>query len=232
LKKIDKRIDTGQLVGQRFGRLTVLSFIGYKGGSKYICRCDCGKEVVVPRKQLLNGRSKTCGDCSKIVSEGDYYRYYCTNGDSFIFDKCDLDLIKKHRWYMSHGYAACRISGKNIRLTHLIMIPPTNMYVDHINHNPRDNRRENLRGASYVDNQRNMSLPKHNSSGYKGVGYRKDRCRYRAYISIQNKTKHIGYYDTAVEAARAYDEAARFYFGEFACLNFPKEDEQGCLLQI
>ena len=80
----------------------------------------------------------------------------------------------------------------------------------------------------YLDNQRNMKIPKHNSSGYKGVGYRQDRGKYRAYISLQNRTKHLGYFQYAEEAARAYDQAARYYFGNFACLNFPSENEQGC----
>ena len=56
----------------------------------------------------------------------------------------------------------------------------------------------------------------------------KDRGKYRAYISIQNKTKHLGCFNNAESAARAYDDAARFYFGEYACLNFPTKNEQSC----
>ena len=73
-----------------------------------------------------------------------------------------------------------------------------------------------------------MRLPTHNTSGFKGVSFRKDRGKYRAYISINNRIKHLGYYDTPEDAARAYDEAARFYFAEFACVNFPRPGEQGC----
>ena len=164
-----------------------------------------------------------------IVRENDYYRYYDINGESFMFDPEDLVLVKSHIWLIdSYGYATTKINGRTRRFIRMLLKPSKNKYVDHINGNPHDNRSCNLRIANCLDNQRNMKIPKHNSSGYKGVGYRQDRGKYRAYISLQNRTKHLGYFQYAEEAARAYDQAARYYFGNFACLNFPSENEQGC----
>ena len=87
--------DEGELIGRRFGKLLVIRFLGSEGGAKYLCKCNCGKEKIVRRKYLLNGRVKTCGECRKILLEDDHYRYMDDNGNSFIFDSQDLPLAKK-----------------------------------------------------------------------------------------------------------------------------------------
>ena len=221
--------DEGELIGRRFGKLLVIRFLGSEGGAKYLCKCNWGKEKIVRRKYLLNGRVKTCGECRKILLEDDHYRYMDDNGNSFIFDSQDLPLAKKHYWYIDdYGYAVAKVNRKTVRFTRILLGVSENEVVDHINGNTKDNRRCNLRIASRRENQGNMRLPTHNTSGFKGVSFRKDRGKYRAYISINNRIKHLGYYDTPEDAARAYDEAARFYFAEFACVNFPRPGEQGC----
>lgn len=227
-------MDLNDMVGKIYGRLLVQEHIGTarhyaKKRSMYRCLCLCGNEVVVARQDLLCGKRTTCGNCFRIEVEEGGYRYYDRNNKSFIFDKVDLEMVKKHRWRVdSYGYPVTRINNRNYRLTRLILNPPKDLYVDHVNGNPQDNRRENLRVVKSAHNQMNMCIPKHNTSGYKGVSYSKEKSRYRAQISLNNKAKHIGYFDTPEEAARAYDKAARFYFGEYACVNFPSEGEQSC----
>lgn len=222
-------IDTGELINKQFGKLHVVEFLGSKGQSKYRCQCACGKTTIVPRRQLLNGRSTSCGSCFSVLTEGNHMRYVVANNDSFIFDKHDLPLIIAHRWYIDrNGYAATKIKAKTFRLTRLLLSPDNNTYIDHINGNPRDNCKSNLRLSTFTENQRNMRLPSHNSTGYKSVSFRRDRNKYRACISVGNKTKHIGYFDSAENAALAYDDTARQVFGSYACLNFPKEEEQSC----
>lgn len=227
--EVDLSIDTGELFNKQFGNLFVVEFLGSKGGSKYRCKCACGKTIIVSRNQLLNGRSTSCGSCFSVLTEDNKMRYVVANNDSFIFDKQDLPLIMAHRWYIEkNGYVATKIKEKTFRLTRLLLSPDKNKYIDHINGNPRDNRRLNLRLSTFTENQRNMRIPSHNTTGYKGVSFRRDRNKFRAYISIGNKTKHIGYYDSAENAAIAYDNKARRIFGLFACLNFPNSNEQNC----
>lgn len=90
-------------------------------------------------------------------------------------------------------------------------------FVDHRNGDGLDNRRANLRPATAAQNAANQQLSIANTTGYKGVSlYRNGRFR----ASIQRR--HLGYFDTAADAARAYDAAALDLFGDFAHLNFER----------
>lgn len=99
--------------------------------------------------------------------------------------------------------------------------------IDHINRNGLDNRLCNLRAASGSQNQWNQALKNNNKSGYKGVSWYKKYNKWRSQISINNKCKHIGYFDDIIEAARAYDRTAIINFGiDYAYLNFPEDHEE------
>jgi len=103
----------------------------------------------------------------------------------------------------------------------LIMGNPQGMEVDHINGNGLDNRRCNLRVVTTSQNQANQHARRGRSS-FKGVF--KQRSRWRARIHVQQKGINLGSFLTEEEAARAYDAAALHYFGEHACLNFPRQE--------
>ena len=94
--------------------------------------------------------------------------------------------------------------------------------VDHANRNGLDNRRENLRKADRSHNMRNR--PGWSRYGYKGVAP-SGKTTWAARIKLPSGLKHLGTFPSIEDAARAYDDAAREMFGEFAHLNFPKTDE-------
>lgn len=96
---------------------------------------------------------------------------------------------------------------------------PTSQEVDHINGNGLDCRRGNLRLCTKSENQRNRRPNQNGTSGYKGVGwYKKYNC-WRVRIQVNGKKQHIGYFDNEIDAATAYDNAAKQLHGEFARLN-------------
>ncbi len=105
------------------------------------------------------------------------------------------------------------------RLAFLVMTGswPTK-FIDHINRDRSDDRWANLREASAQQNQRNRPP----LSGYKGVSLHRSG-RFRARINVNEREVALGFFNDPADAARAYDDAARRHFGEFAYLNFPAE---------
>ena len=93
---------------------------------------------------------------------------------------------------------------------------PGQMVVDHINRDRHDDRIENLRLATHSENRRSSGMFRTNTSGYKGVTFEKNRCRWKAYIYLNNKRKHLGMFPTKEEAAAAYQRAAAEMHGAFA----------------
>lgn len=97
-------------------------------------------------------------------------------------------------------------------------------YADHLNGDGLDNQRTNLRPTTHAQNMFNKRLYRNSTSGFKGVTRRRSDGRWQAQIQANKKHRHLGYFDAAEDAARAYDAAARELHGEYARLNFPEGD--------
>jgi len=118
-------------------------------------------------------------------------------------------------------YAVRKAGGKSIKMHRQIMNAPDHLVVDHIDHNGLNNRKENLRICTFAENCRNLRASRHKSSKYKGVHWHKRNHKWAAQITCDHKTHHLGYFGDEIDAAMAYDRAARKYHGEFAQPNFP-----------
>jgi hypothetical protein len=157
-----------------------------------------------------------------------------TQGHFAIVDDADFENVNQHKWSYHHtGYAMRQVrvrpgrgGQKNEWLHRRLMQPGEGLEVDHINHNKLDNRRANLRVCTKQQNRQNRKAYKGTSSGFKGVTWNTREQKWYVKISVNGQRKHIGVFDSAEDAARAYDVAAREHFGAFACLNFPSKDEQ------
>ena len=100
------------------------------------------------------------------------------------------------------------------------------MTVDHIDRNPFNNCRDNLRLATLSQQTQNRGKfrtynGETTSSHFKGVHWRKDRNKWQSYITIDGKQYHLGHYDEEETAAKVYDAAARLLHS-CPCLNFPE----------
>jgi len=117
------------------------------------------------------------------------------------------------------GYFHCGIDGTNYLIHRLIFafhygyMPK---YIDHIDNNPSNNKIENLREATYSQNQCNKTLQKNNTSGVKGVTWVKSRCRWVVKVQIDNIQKQIGYFKDLEFAELISNEARSKYHGKFA----------------
>lgn len=147
------------------------------------------------------------------VSHGDGYEFAIVDDDMF-------ERVSEICWTWHNGYASIHHKGRRHLFLHHLVIgsPPNSLQVDHINRNRLDDRRENLRFVTREGNMRNRGALKNNKSSYKGV-WLEDK--WRACIRIDGHTKHLGSFETAEEAASAYDKAACEAWGEHAALNFP-----------
>lgn len=133
-------------------------------------------------------------------------------------------------YFRRDGYLEIHIDTKRClghRLAFLFMLGRwPNHLVDHINRDPSDNRWCNLRESNYAQNGANSRVRKTNeASPFRGV--RKHGRRFNARITVNKKTVFLGSFKTSLDAAKAYDTAAKKYHGEFAQLNF-KESEEIC----
>lgn len=139
---------------------------------------------------------------------------YTNHNEPILLDEKDCEQFGKQKWCLTAGYPSARINYSFVYLHRLIMQPAAGFVVDHINGNKLDNRRSNLRVCRQQMNIANKRMSKNNTSGFKGV--RVEGAKFRAYIKVNRKQINLGIYNTAISASKAYERAARKYFGEFA----------------
>lgn len=159
---------------------------------------------------------------------GDYCKIPLTQGKFAKVDPDDYIWLSQFRWYCNkrpHTSYAIRNAGegkerRKVLMHREIMETPGHLVCDHINRNGLDNRKKNLRNCTKGENNLNQGAERNSASRFKGVYRRKNMKKWAACIKKGGIRKHLGYFEDEEEAAKAYDEAAKKYHGEFASLNF------------
>ena len=246
----DKIID---LTGQRFGKLTVIRKDEKQKRTSdrsclWLCKCDCGNEIIVKSSNLKNGYTKSCGclrkekyknlddlyKSRKIETKYNYYDLsgecgigYTHNREKFYFDLEDYNKIKDYCWCMDKNKYVNN-SRFGIRMHRLVMnCNDNNLVVDHINHITYDNRKENLRICTLSQNGMNKSKQSNNTSGHIGITYDSSTNKWRARLGVGNKTINIGRFENLEDAIKARKEAEEKYFGEYSYDNSIKISNDG-----
>ncbi len=148
------------------------------------------------------------------------------NAGYAIVDDADYEATTTRTWRAAKRrgliYVASYSPGSVFLHRFILGSIPKGMVVDHIDGDGLNNRRTNLRICRQSENSKNRTGVATNPSGFKGVSWKASGCnKWRARIMVERKEIILGVFLNKDDAARAYDEAAMAYFGEFARLNFP-----------
>lgn len=204
------------------------------------CHCGCGQKTdLIPYsakgigwikgepKRFINGHNsrlltKAREEISYGNIDGEPVAFIpLTQGQRAIVDAAKLGtiLFLSKNWYFRKGYAFCTVAGATIRMHQVLLRTSDGMEPDHRNRNGLDNRISNLRDATRLQNCANSR--KRTSTGFRGVTVIPGG-KYRSRFKGAGVSKSLGCFDTAQEAALAWDIEAVKAYGEFAMLNFPE----------
>ncbi|MEK6861476.1 MAG: AP2 domain-containing protein [Nanoarchaeota archaeon] len=146
-----------------------------------------------------------------------------------LVDDKDFEWLNQWKWYYgSRDYAIrkkhihlgkYRYKTESILMHREIMKVSRGIFIDHINGNGIDNRKQNLRIATQQQNMCNSKTRSDNTSGYRGVWWDEYHKKWAAEIHFNNKKKTIGRYEDIKNAAKAYNDASLKYHGEYGRLN-------------
>lgn len=144
-----------------------------------------------------------------------------TKGYVALVDDDDFERLMERKWQTTikkNGklYASASYGGKNKRMHRVILDPPPEFQVDHIDGNGLNNQKSNLRLCTNAENSMNRKKRTDTLSKYKGVFRLKGRDTYRVEIYKDGKKHIIGHFKDEDEGALAYNEAAKKMFGDFA----------------
>jgi hypothetical protein len=204
------------------------TFAAGTGRPALICRQKKGSEGCWNIRPLLHQCPNFYPSRAANAQNRDPRLIPLTRGQFAIVDAEDYPHLSRFTWFAEDAYktyyAVRKENGKSIKMHRQITSAPDHLVVDHIDHNGLNNQKSNLRLATFTQNCRNQRRLSHKTSRYKGVHWHKGSKKWSAQITCDNKTHHLGYFTSQIDAAKAYDKAAAKFHGDFAHLNFNQKN--------
>lgn len=217
------------LIGNQYGRLLVVE---RKGSDEHrnaiwkcICSCQDANEVMVTTNQLRSGNTKSCGCLSKETARNllqthglRYHPLYQVWRN--MLARCNNPKASKYSQYGGRGIKVCDrwLSSIENFIEDVSEGYEKGLELDRIN-NDGDYEPDNVRWVTHQQNNMNKRSRKNTSSKYKGVSWMPKKGKWRAYITVNGKFHSLGSFLSEEDAAKAYNEAAKEMFGEYANLN-------------
>lgn len=191
------------------------------------CRCSkCGSVYFMKNKYLKSPIKDLCSECKAIIQNISIPTQKNLT-DNFNYDPNTGDLTFKHNsasgrqnaiatFSHTRGYLSVLIGSKQYLAHRIIYMMMTGNFpeehIDHINHIKHDNRWCNLRAVKQATNNKNMPKQINTKTGVVGVSLHKPTGKYRAYITVKSKAKHLGLFES-IEAASAARDLANIQYG-------------------
>ena len=195
-----------ELKGEKIGLWTVGDSISKNGKIYFHCTCKCGKESDIQSSVLNKGKSLSCQSCSKLGKgkdhTGEKYGHLVVLGKKVI--------NKRTLWECRCDCGNTKLFQTN-HLTHVTSCGCRPEVGEHI----KEKIKKHCENGTYIPGLTRNTVNKNNTTGIKGVSFRPERGKYRAYIKFQRKNIHLGTFDTLEEAAFARKEAEKYYFGDY-----------------
>lgn len=213
-----------------------------KHEAQWLCKCSCKEQSeVIVLGQNLKKKNGTCS-CGCIKKEllsqfakqqrksniytlnledehGLYGIGYCSNtNNEFYFDMEDYDKVKNYCWYEHIDKSYHRLLARDCDADTVVKMSFVLGFFnhDHVDRNPLNNRKYNLRPATVMENAQNRSLRTDNTSGIVGVYFNQNANKWQSYIMVDKKQIYLGLHDDKEDAIIARLKAEKEYFGEFA----------------
>lgn len=208
----------------------------YNKWSGLVCKCGGTKsgQAAECKACQLSAKRPPVDTETYFDSEGlSYRRVPCTMHQYALVSAARYEAVMAHLWVANFDpsigdyYVVTTIDRKRVKLHRFIAGDPLDKFVDHRNHKTLDCRDGNLRVADDSESACHRRLRRDNTSGFKGVWFRKERNRWVGMVTCRGKDYFTKHCRIAIDAAIEYNKLALELHGEFACLNkIPSESGQ------
>ena len=200
-------------------------------GNTRSCGClgpETTKRIMKSNKYGCKNKNIRKNGINQYDLSGEYGIGWTSNTNfEFWFDLEDYDKIKNYLWFSKtngtskHTYIVAKDSKGNYIYLHRFVMgldiwKNDKREVDHVFHNTFDNRKKNLRVCKHFQNTASQVTRSDNTSGKKGVHWRKERNKWSASITYNKKTYSLGCYEKFEDAVAAREAAEKKLFGQFS----------------